>query len=77
MEVLCSILHTINSTFLAAAFLQKASQLFVDHYSGAVVSGIFSLANSLALMMMVFNDALTKTLVPWTYKKLSEKNIKK
>ena len=62
--------------FLAAAFLQKASQLFVDHYSGAVVSGIFSLANSLALMMMVFNDALTKTLVPWTYKKLSEKKYK-
>lgn len=61
--------------FLAAAFLQKASQLFVDHYSGAVVSGIFSLANSLALMMMVFNDALTKTLVPWTYKKLIRKKI--
>lgn len=62
--------------FLAAAFLQKASQLFVDHYAGGNASGIFSLANSLALMMMVFNDALTKTLVPWTYKKLSEKNFK-
>ncbi len=62
--------------FLAAAFLQKASQLFVDHYSGGVASGIFSLANSLALMMMVFNDALTKTLVPWTYKKLAEKKYK-
>lgn len=59
--------------FLAAAFLQKASQLFVDEYSGADASGIFSLASSLALMMMVFNDALTKTLVPWSYKKLSEK----
>ena len=62
--------------FLAAAFLQKASQLFVDRYSGGNASGIFSLANSLALMMMVFNDALTKTLVPWTYKKLSEKKYK-
>ena len=61
--------------FLAAAFLQKASQLFVDNYSGANASGIFSLASSLALMMMVFNDALTKTLVPWTYKKLSEKKF--
>lgn len=59
--------------FLAAAFLQKVSQLFVDHYAGGEASGIFSLANSLALMMMVFNDALTKTLVPWTYKKLAEK----
>lgn len=62
--------------FLAAAFLQKASQLFVDNYAGANASGIFSLANSLALMMMVFNDALTKTLVPWTYKKLSEKKYR-
>lgn len=62
--------------FLAAAFLQKASQLFVDHYSGGIASGIFSLANSLALMMMIFNDALTKTLVPWTYKKLAEKKYK-
>lgn len=62
--------------FLAAAFLQKASQLFVDAYAGSNASGIFSLANSLALMMMVFNDALTKTLVPWTYKKLSEKQYK-
>lgn len=59
--------------FLAAAFLQKASQLFVDHYAGENASGIFALANSLALMMMVFNDALTKTMVPWTYKKLADK----
>ena len=59
--------------FMAAAFLQKASQLFVDNYSGSNASGIFSLANSLALMMMVFNDSLTKTLVPWTYKKLADK----
>lgn len=59
--------------FLAAAFLQKSSQLFVDKYAGGDSSGIYSLANSLAMMIMVFNDALTKTLVPWTYKKLAEK----
>ena len=59
--------------FLAAAFLSKISQLFVDNYAGGNASGIFSLASSIALMMMVFNDAMTKTLVPWSYKKLAER----
>lgn len=58
--------------FLAMAFLQKIGQLFVDHYCGAVMSGIYALANSLAMLMMVVNDAFTKTLVPWTYQKMAE-----
>ena len=58
--------------FLSMAFLQRVGQLFVDHYCGATSAGIFALANSLAMMMMIVNDALTKTLVPWTYQKLSE-----
>lgn len=62
--------------FLSMAFLQKIGQLFVDHYCGSSISGIYALASSLALLMMVFNDALTKTLVPWTYQKLSEKKYK-
>lgn len=59
--------------FLATAFLQKIGQLFVDAYCGAADSGIYSLGNTLAMLMMVVNDALTKTLVPWTYQKMSEK----
>lgn len=62
--------------FLSMAFLQKIGQLFVDHFCGAEMSGIYALASSLALLMMVFNDALTKTLVPWTYQKMAEKKYK-
>lgn len=62
--------------FLSTAFLQKIGQLFVDKYCGSEMSGIYALANSLAMLMMVVNDALTKTLVPWTYEKLSEKKYK-
>lgn len=62
--------------FLATAFLQKIGQLFVDGYCGYEMSGIYALANSLAMLMMVVNDALTKTLVPWTYEKISEKKYK-
>ena len=58
--------------FLAMAFLQKIGQLFVDHYCGAEMSGIYALANSLAMLMMVVNDAFTKTLVPWTYQKMAD-----
>lgn len=58
--------------FLSMAFLQKIGQLFVNHYCGEDISGIYALANSLAMLMMVFNDALTKTLVPWTYQKMAE-----
>lgn len=57
--------------FLSMAFLLKVGQLFVDHFCGGEKSGIYALANSLALLMMVFNDALTKTLVPWTYQKMA------
>ncbi len=59
--------------FLAMAFLQKIGQLFVERYCGSDMSGIYALANTLAMLMMVVNDAFTKTLVPWTYQKLSEK----
>lgn len=62
--------------FLSTAFLQKIGQLFVDEYCGSDMSGIYALANSLAMLMMVVNDALTKTLVPWTYEKLSDKKYK-
>lgn len=62
--------------FLAMAFLQKIGQLFVDYYCGSEASGIYSLANSLAMLMMVVNDAFTKTLVPWTYQKMAEKKYK-
>lgn len=58
--------------FLATAFLQKIGQLFVDAYCGADASGVYSLGNTLAMLMMVVNDALTKTLVPWTYQKMSD-----
>lgn len=60
--------------FLAMAFLQRIGQLFVDHYCGSEMSGIYALANSLAMLMMVVNDAFTKTLVPWTYQKLAAKD---
>lgn len=60
--------------FLSMAFLLKIGQLFVDRYCGGNMSGIYALANSLALLMMVFNDALTKTLVPWTYQKMAIKS---
>lgn len=40
------------------------------------MAGIFALANSLAMLMVVFNDALTKTLVPWTYQKMDEKKYR-
>ena len=36
------------------------------------MSGIYALANSLAMLMMVVNDAFTKTLVPWTYQKMAD-----
>lgn len=62
--------------FLAMAFLQRIGQLFVDRYCGSNMSGIYALANTLAMLMMVVNDAFTKTLVPWTYQKLSEKKYK-
>lgn len=58
--------------FLAMAFLQKVGQLFVDNYCGSDMSGIYALASSLAMFMMIFNDALTKTIVPWTYQKMAD-----
>lgn len=58
--------------FLTAAFLQRIGQLVVDKYAGAAMAGVFALANSLAMLMLVFNDAFTKTIVPYTYQKLSD-----
>lgn len=58
--------------FLATALLQKIGQLFVDKHCGAATAGVYSLGNTLAMLMMIVNDAMTKTLVPWTYQKMSK-----
>lgn len=62
--------------FLATAFLQRISQIFVNKYCVKGEAGIFALANTLSMLMMVINDAFTKMLVPWTYQKISEKKYK-
>jgi O-antigen/teichoic acid export membrane protein len=63
--------------FLSSAFLTKSGQIAVDRFSGADKAGIFGLANSLSTLMLIFNDALTKTLIPWTYTKISENNTER
>ncbi len=58
--------------YLSQTILNNADRLMIERMLGLGEAGIYSLAYSIALIMMLFNTALSQTLSPWIYKKIKE-----
>lgn len=62
--------------YLSQVVLNNSDRIMISSMVGDSASGIYSLAYSLAMIMALFNTALTQTLTPWMYQKIKDKDIK-
>ena len=66
--------------YLAQNILNNSDRIMIDRMVSKEAAGIYSLAYSVALIMNLFNTALTQTIGPWVYERIKhheEKEIKK
>lgn len=59
--------------YLAQNILVSSDRLMIGRMVGASEEGIYSMAYSIAQIMLLFNTALTQTISPWLYKKIKDK----
>lgn len=62
--------------YLSQVVLNQADRIMIASISGTDKAGIYSLAYSLALVMQIVNDAINKTLDPWLFRQIKNKNYK-
>lgn len=62
--------------YLAGTILSSADRIMIQRMVGSSEAGIYSLAYSISLIMTMVNDSLNKTMSPWLYQKVREKNYK-
>ena len=56
--------------YLSQTVLNSADRIMIRDMVGASEAGIYSLAYSISRIMLMFNTALTQTLMPWIYRKI-------
>ncbi|WP_147566355.1 lipopolysaccharide biosynthesis protein [Clostridium tyrobutyricum] len=61
--------------YLAASALNGADRIMIGQMVNASSAGIYSLAYSVSMIMVMFNTALLQTIEPWLYKKIKNKQI--
>lgn len=61
--------------YLSQTVLNSADRIMIDSMVGESEAGIYSLAYSVALIMVLFNTALSQTITPWIYQKIKCKKI--
>lgn len=62
--------------YLSATVLNSADRIMIQNMVGTSEAGIYNLAYSVALIMTLFNTALTQTITPWMYQKIKAKRSK-
>lgn len=61
--------------YLSMSVLNSADRIMIKQMDSVATAGIYSLAYSISLIMMMFNQALFQTVEPWIYKKIKSKQI--
>lgn len=61
--------------YLSMYILSGADRIMISKMVGDNAAGIYSLAYSIALIMALFNNAMNKTIEPWLYKQIRDKNV--
>ena len=60
--------------YLSNAILGSSDRIMIQRMVGVSAAGIYSLAYSISQIMTMVNEALNKTMSPWLYQKIREKN---
>lgn len=61
--------------YLSQTVLNSADRIMIDRMVGADEAGIYSLAYSISMIMLLFNTSLMQTISPWIYRKIKEEEI--
>lgn len=61
--------------YLSQNLLSSADRIMISEMINADTAGIYSLAYSISMIMLLFNAALSQTMGPWIYTKIKEKKI--
>ncbi len=59
--------------YLSQTILSSSDRIMIERIDGRDTAGIYSLAYSISLIMLLFNNALGQTIGPWIYIKIKEK----
>ena len=62
--------------YLSQTMLYGVDRIMVSQFTGDDAAGIYSIAYSIAVLMTMFNQALTQTMGPWIYRKIHDKQVK-
>lgn len=62
--------------YLSQIVLTSADRIMIQNMVGASEAGIYSLAYSLAMVMILLNTAIAQTLSPWIYQKIKDQQWK-
>lgn len=62
--------------YLSNTILGSSDRIMIQNMVGVSEAGIYSLAYSISQIMQLVNDSLNKTMSPWLYQKIREKNYK-
>lgn len=60
--------------YLSQIVLNQSDRLMINNMVGSDKAGIYSLAYSLSMVMLVINDSINKTLDPWLLKKIKKQD---
>ena len=60
--------------YLSNAILGSSDRIMIQRMVGVSAAGIYSLAYSISQIMTMVNEAVNKTMSPWLYQKIREKN---
>ena len=62
--------------YLSQVVLNQADRIMIKSMCGSDKSGIYSLAYSLAMVMLIVNESINRTFDPWIMKQIKTKNYK-
>ncbi|MCM1219372.1 MAG: oligosaccharide flippase family protein [Lachnospiraceae bacterium] len=60
--------------YLSGSILGSSDRIMIQRMVGVAQAGIYSLAYSISQIMTMVNDSLNKTMSPWLYQKIREKD---
>ena len=59
--------------YLSQTLLYGSDRIMISRYVSESAAGIYSLAYSVAVIMTMFNTAITQTMGPWMYRKIKDR----
>ena len=61
--------------YLSKTILNQSDRIMISHYIGNAEAAYYSIAYTIAVIMMIFNSAVAQSLDPWIYRSIKERKL--